>query len=159
MFDTLKNINEYFIFGRSRYGITWIQTYDKFFRLESGFNNIVNKFCKENNFEHFKIDAIKQPDLTQFINNGTHFNCCVDFVPIDNRLLENDNTIKHIDIIKAYSQFQECSYYTGFVGSITDFREVDNFTQLGLYYTGILPDRGPNELWTKGGILYVPPSR
>ena len=25
--------------------------------------------------------------------------------------------------------------------------------------TGILPDRGPNELWTKGGILYVPPSR
>ena len=25
--------------------------------------------------------------------------------------------------------------------------------------TGILPDRGPNELWTKGGILYVPPAR
>ena len=25
--------------------------------------------------------------------------------------------------------------------------------------TGILPDRGPNNLWTKGGILYVPPAR
>jgi len=25
--------------------------------------------------------------------------------------------------------------------------------------TGILPDRGPNELWTRGGILYVPPAR
>ena len=25
--------------------------------------------------------------------------------------------------------------------------------------TGILPDRGPNQLWTKGGILYVPPTR
>ena len=25
--------------------------------------------------------------------------------------------------------------------------------------TGILPDRGPNNLWTKGGILYVPPVR
>ena len=25
--------------------------------------------------------------------------------------------------------------------------------------TGILPDRGPNELWTKGGILYVSPAR
>ena len=25
--------------------------------------------------------------------------------------------------------------------------------------TGILPKRGPNELWTKGGILYVPPAR
>jgi len=25
--------------------------------------------------------------------------------------------------------------------------------------TGILPDRGPNKLWTKGGLLYVPPAR
>ena len=25
--------------------------------------------------------------------------------------------------------------------------------------TGILPDRGPNQLWTKGGILYVAPAR
>ena len=25
--------------------------------------------------------------------------------------------------------------------------------------SGILPDRGPNQLWTKGGILYVPPAR
>ena len=25
--------------------------------------------------------------------------------------------------------------------------------------TGILPKRGPNQLWTKGGILYVPPAR
>jgi len=24
--------------------------------------------------------------------------------------------------------------------------------------TGILPDRGPNQLWTNGGILYVPPA-
>ena len=25
--------------------------------------------------------------------------------------------------------------------------------------TGIMPNRGPNQLWTKGGILYVPPAR
>ena len=137
-FNTLKNSETYFIFGRTRYGISWIQTYDKIYRRESGFNNTVNEFCKNNNFEHFKIDAIRQPDLTKFINNGTHFNCTVDFVPIDNSLLETDNTIKHIDIIKAYAQFQECSYYDGFVGSITDFREVDNFTQQGLYYIDAL---------------------
>ena len=137
-FNTLKNSKTYFIFGRTRYGISWIQTYDKIYKLESGFNNTVNEFCKNNNFEHFKIDANKQKDLTKFINNGTHFNCTVDFVPIDNSLLEKDNTIKHIDIIKAYSQFQECSYYDGFVGSITDFREVDNFTQQGLYYIDAL---------------------
>jgi hypothetical protein len=133
-FNTLKDNQIYFIFGRTRYGISWIQTYDKIYRRESGYNNIVNDFCRDNNFDHFKIDAIKQKDLTKFINNGTHFNCTVDFVDIDNKVLENDKSIRHIDIIKAYSQFQECSYYDGFVGSITDFREVDNFTQQGLYY-------------------------
>jgi general L-amino acid transport system substrate-binding protein len=25
--------------------------------------------------------------------------------------------------------------------------------------TGILPDRGPNEIWTNGGLLYTPPAR
>jgi len=25
--------------------------------------------------------------------------------------------------------------------------------------TGILPDRGPNDLWTRGGLLYTPPAR
>jgi general L-amino acid transport system substrate-binding protein len=25
--------------------------------------------------------------------------------------------------------------------------------------TGILPNRGPNQIWTKGGLLYVPPAR
>ena len=25
--------------------------------------------------------------------------------------------------------------------------------------TGILPDRGPNQIWTKGGLLYIPPAR
>jgi general L-amino acid transport system substrate-binding protein len=25
--------------------------------------------------------------------------------------------------------------------------------------TGILPDRGPNNIWTKGGLLYTPPAR
>ena len=44
---------------------------------------------------------------------------------------------------------------------------VKNIEQVGNYGesykkhiadTGILPNRGPNELWTKGGILYVPPA-
>jgi general L-amino acid transport system substrate-binding protein len=25
--------------------------------------------------------------------------------------------------------------------------------------TGILPDRGPNNIWTQGGLLYTPPAR
>jgi len=51
--------------------------------------------------------------------------------------LDNDWSLR---IIK-----QGCNYGESYKRNIAD--------------TGILPDRGPNELWTKGGILYVPPAR
>ena len=42
--------------------------------------------------------------------------------------------IHHIDQEKAYSQFWRSKYYTGFMGKITDFRQVDNYDQKGMYY-------------------------
>ena len=41
-------------------------------------------------------------------------------------------------------------------------KQVGNYAESykrNLADTGIMPDRGPNALWTKGGILYVPPVR
>tara|TARA_A100001388_G_C28723241_1_gene477564 strand:+ start:50 stop:1069 length:1020 start_codon:yes stop_codon:yes gene_type:complete len=46
--------------------------------------------------------------------------------------------------------------------SLRIIKQVGNYGesyQRNLGDTGILPDRGPNQLWTKGGILYVPPAR
>ena len=46
--------------------------------------------------------------------------------------------------------------------SLRIIKQVGNYGesyQRNLGDTGILPERGPNQLWTKGGILYVPPAR
>jgi len=46
--------------------------------------------------------------------------------------------------------------------SLRIIKQVGNYGESykrNLADTGILPDRGPNQLWTKGGILYVPPTR
>uniref|UniRef100_A0A6C0IY04 Solute-binding protein family 3/N-terminal domain-containing protein n=1 Tax=viral metagenome TaxID=1070528 RepID=A0A6C0IY04_9ZZZZ len=46
--------------------------------------------------------------------------------------------------------------------SLRIIKQVGNYGESykrNLADTGILPERGPNELWTKGGILYVPPAR
>ena len=46
--------------------------------------------------------------------------------------------------------------------SLRIIKQVGNYAESykrNIADTGILPDRGPNQLWTKGGILYVPPAR
>ena len=133
-FNELHYSQEYFIFGRTKHGISWIQTHDKIYKLDSPYTRASNEFMKETNFEHFAIDAIQQPDLTKFVDNGTHFNATTDFTYIDQSLFTTNKNIKHIDIKKAYTQFKASKYYNGFCGSITDLRQVDNYEQVGLYY-------------------------
>ena len=130
-FNELKNDDVYFIFGKNKHGINWIQTYDKIYKLDSPYNKAVQQFMKETNFKDFKIDANKEYDKTKFIENGTHFNGTTDFMELPD---VNDENIKHIDIKKAYSQFHQSKYYNGFCGAVTDLREVDNYDQAGLYY-------------------------
>ena len=133
-FNELIYNEEYFIFGRTKYGISWIQTHDKIYKLDSPYTRASNEFMKQTNFQHFAIDAIRQPDLTKFVDNGTHFNATTDFTDIDQSLFTTNKNIKHIDIKKAYTQFKASKYYNGFCGSITDLRKVDNYDQVGLYY-------------------------
>ena len=131
-FNELQYNEEYFIFGRSRYGISWIQTHDKIYKLDSPYERASKRFMDEYNFSNYAIDARKSPDLSKFVDNATHFNGTIDFTEVDKNIYNQD--LGHIDIIKAYSQFKKCKYYNGFCGSITDLREVDNFDQVGLYY-------------------------
>ncbi len=133
-FNELSNKREYFIFGRTKHGVSWIQTHDKIYKLDSPYTRASNDFMNETNFKHFAIDAIKQPHLTKFVDSGTHFNATTDFTEIDQSLFRTKKNIKHIDIKKAYTQFKASKYYNGFCGSITDLRQVDNYDQVGLYY-------------------------
>ena len=77
-------------------------------------------------------------------------NCCICF----NRIETNMIKIAHEKITSEASGTMETSWKVWFGKKIMGTRYIENIAD-----TGILPDRGPNELWTKGGILYVPPSR
>ena len=127
----LLDKNQYFIFTRNKNGISTIQTIDKIYRVGDDLRNTCRQFEKTWDIESYKIDAIKNPDLQKFINNGTHFNGTTDF----KELPDIDNpSLRHDDMIKAYSQFDNSKYYDGFLGKITDFRKVDNYNEKGFYY-------------------------
>lgn len=130
-FNELVNDKTYFIFGRLKTGISWIQTLNKIYRLKDEYNQVANDFINDINFNKYKIDAIKEKDKTKFIRNGTHFNGTTDFLPLGD---VDDDDIEHIDMKKAYSQFHKSKYYKGMCGSMTDLRYVDNYDQPGLYY-------------------------
>tara|TARA_R100000951_G_scaffold111954_1_gene111637 strand:- start:4289 stop:7714 length:3426 start_codon:yes stop_codon:yes gene_type:complete len=127
----LLDKNQYFIFGRNKNGISYIQTIDKIYRVGDKLRDTCREFEKEWNMESYKIDAIKNPDLQKFINKGTHFNGTTDFKELPDI---SNPSLRHDDMKKAYSQFSTSKYYDGFLGKITDFRRVDNFNEKGYYF-------------------------
>ena len=92
-FNELKNDDVYFIFGKNKHGVQWIQTYDKIYKLDSPYTRAVEKFMKETNFKDFKIDANKEYDKTKFIENGTHFNGTTDFMGLPDVMISKEKKI------------------------------------------------------------------
>ena len=133
--EKCKKEDELCITTKNNFGLSTVRTLSTAYSLKSEFNETINEFEAESGLKYCGIDSIKYPELTRFINNGTHFNNCVDLKNTD-FMRDNKNipeNMKHIDIKKAYTQFYKYKYYNGFCGKITDFRKVDNFKQKGLY--------------------------
>ena len=134
--DEQKEFNTY---TKNCYGISSLRTLSNYYVLDNKFYEAVSEFEKENSvLENCSIDGLKHPTLQSFIDAGTHFNGTIDFIDTsqykEQTTLElTKKNIKHIDMTKAYTCFEQSKYYNGFMGHITDFREVDNFEQKGLY--------------------------
>jgi len=130
----IKN-KELCIFTHNNFGISSIRTLNNNYQLESHYYDTVRDFEYNTNLKYCAIDSIKYPELTRFLNNGTHFNTCIDLKNTefmrDNQNIPDD--MCQIDMSKAYSQYETCRGYNGFMGQITDFRKVNNFNQKGLY--------------------------
>ena len=137
MIETKKQLDKDKIFNtytKNAYGICSLKTLDNYYVLDDEFYNCVKEFEKDNIvLETCSIDALKYDDLQSFIDAGTHFNGTIDFVDTDIYKNNIPKNIKHIDMTKAYTCFEQSKYYNGFMGHITDFREVDNFEEKGLY--------------------------
>ena len=157
----LKENLQFYVYNRSKWGLTTIKTFDKIYRLPNEYREIAKDFEKENKIHSFKINALKHPNLQNFINKGCHFNCTSDFLDLPD--ITNPD-LRHIDIHKAYTQYEKCKYYNGFLGKITDFREVDNCDQKGYYYINDLCFKNANKKfvyynnvlhWFKNNNIYT----
>ena len=132
LFRTMIEKNDDFIYNKNAYGITSIKTLNKVYCLANDYNKVVSDWEKEQGFTNaFKIDALKYPQLNNFIVNGTHWNGTVDFKDVGKYKLSD---LDHIDITKAYTQFKSCKWYNGFMGKITDFRKCNKIMGKGMYY-------------------------
>ena len=136
MKDEMETKKSFYTFTKNSYGISTIKTLDNYYVLDDKFYDAVSDFEDNNRaLKNCGIDSLKHPELQSFIDAGTHFNGTIDFQDIsefaNNQNIPSD--MNHIDMTKAYTRFEDCKQYSGFLGNITDFREVDNYKQKGLY--------------------------
>jgi hypothetical protein len=146
--DLITN-KELCIYSKNNFGISGIRTLNKSYKLTSDFNTISTEWENEYNLKDCRIDALKYPELQSFIDNGTHYNETIDFKDTSEFYENIPKNIKHIDIVKAYTQFKQSKYYNGFLGKITDFRKVDNYKEKGLYYIEELDLKNTSEKFQK----------
>ncbi len=91
--------------------------------------------------KNIRLNATRYPEVNKFIKQGRIINSwCVS--------LSDDEPTGQIDMSKAYTQFKKCSYYTGFLGMIQEFRsgsfDADWIRQhIGLYKitVSVVPER------------------
>ena len=126
--------NEFHIYKKDYYGITGIQTLDKYYKLYKEMDEVVREWEKEQGLNYVSFDALEDPELMNFINNGSHFNGTVDFEDIEPIRQNVPADLEHIDMTKAYTQFKKCKWYNGFTMKITDFRKTNKYFDNGFYH-------------------------
>ena len=160
--NQLEKNDTCFIYGKDSWGVNTIKTNDKFYSLNTDFNLVCQEWEEEQGFtKNMFVDYNKDYNLTNFINNGTHYNGVIDFQDTKN-LNVNDPNIIHDDLEKAYTRFKDCKYYSGFMGVIThSLRPINNHNHKGLYKIEnlILPHKlelinNKMNIYFNGGIYY-----
>ena len=96
-----------------------------------------NKF----NDENYKRDYV------QGYKEAAEFLEIVDYI----KSLSN-GSLNHIDLKSAYTRGNDCSYYEGYLGKITDFRNCNKIMGIGIYYIHNIKNIPP--LLKNLGILY-----
>jgi hypothetical protein len=126
----LDNNNTFYTFRKDSNNISSITTLTENFRVNNDYGNCINQFEFETGLKYCKIDDIDDKALSDFIQLGCNYNSTIDFQDIYNIDID---TINHIDMTKAYANFESCKLYKGFLGKITDFRETNKIEGVGMY--------------------------
>lgn len=132
----LDEDDKFYIYKMKNNKYTSIITNDGHYKLFNDFQDTINKFEIETGLNNCKICDVKDYELSKFVRDSCHYNCSLNFIDeLRSSLVEQneDKEIKHIDMAKAYANFKSCSFYSGFLGKITDFRKTNKIMGIGLY--------------------------
>lgn len=114
-------------------GIAQIITSSEIYETNTHLKETMKIFEEINNLAHFKICDKKDPAISAFVKQGTHYNnsCLIAGRP-EFKLNDEDET-QHIDKRRAYATYEEHPLYEGFLGKITDMRPTDSIQAVGIY--------------------------
>ena len=135
----LQKEDKFFIYQKDTFGVSCIKTNTDYYCLNDDYFTQANNFDNEINLtDNFNIDYLKNPNEAKFINSSNHYNCTTDFIDNVNLLNYEEEKIKHIDLKKAYTQFENCEFYNGFLGIITDgLRKCTSYKKNGKIQKGL----------------------
>jgi len=128
------------------------KTLDGNFCVQNKNYDVFNEFNKTTGISNYKLNALKYPELNEFIKEGRLINSAP--VEFYNGNDINENT-KHFDLVKAYTQHHQCRLYQGFPAFITNWCK-GNFdlefikSHIGIYKFKVIENN--NELLIKLGL-------
>jgi len=133
--DEYDSNNTFYYYTKNSDGISSIHTLTESYSIYSEYHETVKNLLTKYDMNTMKIDDVAQPELSEFIKRGTHFNTSIAFNNFMDNTTPNSTIIglKNIDQKKAFYSFKECKYYEGFLGKITDFRKTNKIEGIGLY--------------------------
>tara|TARA_R100001015_G_C4632706_1_gene196617 strand:+ start:1551 stop:4271 length:2721 start_codon:yes stop_codon:yes gene_type:complete len=128
-----KNYDKFIMYKKNRERLTQVITVDGVYICSnSKYKEAVEDLTYK--LDCCRIEYNSNKDLSDYIFDNLNNPYMKSFIDI-----EFDDEIKpvynfnHIDIKKAYATCDQCDYYKGYLGKITDFRECNKIMGIGIY--------------------------
>ena len=96
-------------------------------------------FLKKTGLDACFVDAVSDPELSSFVASSMGHNTTFDYPGFDHMEVTNCEShpwISSIDIRRAYANVRYCSYFSGYLGKIHEFRLMDHMLvgRNGIYW-------------------------
>lgn len=137
LFGELVNRGEMFVYRKNTEGlVTRIQRpfSTPLVTKQNDFWEMHREFMKASGLELCQVDAVAEPELSSFVVRAMGHNTTYDF----HELLppEDCGWLKLVDIRRAYANAKLCSFYSGYIGKIHEFRKMNRMlpNRNGIYW-------------------------
>ena len=125
LYKSLRSSNEFYLIYNDTDRIRTIKTLNGTFTIKDADQSLIDQMNQQ--VKSAGIDAIKYPELNDFLKEGRVINSYVV------KFREFNNQVKCWDMKKAYSQYNTAPNYEGFPYLIHQFRPISKIINTGIY--------------------------